>query len=83
MRAWKSGLTARVMSEIALCIVSHAPAPQFKQLGPVIVHGAAPGFNEENRLISSRAVAKICFQPVDETFAIMDITRLDSPLEAV
>src|SRR5258708_18266035 len=48
-----------------------------------MVCGGGPGLAEENRLISSRTIAKVRFQPVDETFAVIYICRFDSPFEAV
>ncbi len=36
-----------------------------------------------DRFVSSRAVTKICFQPIHETFAVVYMPRFDSPLEAM
>src|SRR5258708_39383691 len=48
-----------------------------------MVCGGAPSRGEENRLISSRSIAKVCLQPIDESLPVMDMPRLDGPLEAV
>src|SRR5260370_40909621 len=47
------------------------------------VWAGAQACTEKNGFISSRAVAKVGFEPVDETFAVLYISRFDSPLEAV
>src|SRR5262249_3832265 len=38
---------------------------------------------EENCFVSSRAVAKVCIQPIDEAVAIMDSAGFDCPFEAM
>ena len=55
----------------------------FEQLRTIIIRGAARSLAEENRFISSRAIAEICFQPVDETYAVMDVPGFDSSFEAM
>src|SRR5262249_53428956 len=55
-----------------------------KKLCPmIVVRGAAIGFNKENRFVASRAVGKICFQPVHKTGAVMDIARINSPFQTM
>src|SRR5262245_29748098 len=54
-----------------------------EQSRAVIAIGAAPGLAEEDRLISSRAVTKVGFQPIDESLAVTDVPSLDSPFKAM
>src|SRR4029077_14463352 len=37
----------------------------------------------ENCFVSSRAVAKICFQPINKTLAIMNVSRFNGPFDSV
>src|SRR5262249_61078550 len=54
-----------------------------EQPGAIIGNGGAPSFKEEDCFVSSRPVAKICFQPIDEAAAVMDVPRLHCPFEAM
>src|SRR5262249_61024571 len=44
---------------------------------------AAPGFDEENRVVAPGAMTKIGVQPVDKARTVVDLLRFDRPLEAM
>src|SRR6267142_1560779 len=56
---------------------------KFEQFRAIVVDSGAPCSAKEDRLIASRSVAKVRFQPVDDSLAVLYISRFDSPFQAV